>query len=655
MRKQLLAAALLLIVLRGVAETQTPSPTGQAALQKVDVIREGDQVRVEISGRGPLRPKLSTLDSPPRVVVALPNTGMTTTQRHIDVNSPHVKAVRIGNDGQTPPTTRVVVDCLESCRYELMPGSDDKVVVRVSVGGAPAPATAKNAEKPAPSAPAPSAPAPSVPAPPVAKKKEAPAASVPAPPVAKKKAAPAASAPAPAVTASNQASAPSSENPPQNTEPSPPSAAMEAPQATTPLYEQKPVSAGKYNGPGGCAASSCHGSVQPKSTTRILQNEYTIWIAQDKHARAFNVLQNNVSLRIGRILNLGKPPAQSPRCLVCHSLYVTPEQQAQTFELGDGVSCENCHGPASGWLGPHTTKNWPHEKSVALGMYDTRNLESRSGKCLTCHLGTADKFVDHEMIAAGHPDLTFELTLFTFVMPHHWKMPEEDKPWRQVQAWGVGQAVQLRESLNRLARRASGANGAVWPEYGELDCFACHHSLTKAEDSWRQERGYAGRRAGNPPWNESRVAVFRDLVGEISPSSSKQLDDEVSQLASLMNQLSGNREQIAASATRASAFADQLVKQVDGQGYDGALTLRLMRRVAADGTAISIEGERSAEQAAFTLDSLFRAYNQNEKPANGGETRAAIDGLFALLQNPSAYSAPQFAGQMKKVSEVLGR
>jgi hypothetical protein len=80
-----------------------------------------------------------------------------------------------------------------------------------------------------------------------------------------------------------------------------------------------------------------------------------------------------------------------------------------------------------------------------------------------------------------------------------------------------------------------------------------------------------------------------------------------------------------------------------------------MRRVAADGTAISIEGERAAEQGAFTLDSLFRAYNQNEKPANGPEIRAAIDGLFGQLQDPSAYSAPRFAVQMQKVSEILGR
>ncbi len=429
---------------------------------------------------------------------------------------------------------------------------------------------------------------------------------------------------------------------------------MSAPQTAPPLYEQKPVAAGKYNGPGGCAASSCHGSIQPKTTTRVLQNEYTTWISQDKHARAYGVLKNKVSDRIGKILNLGKPPAEAPKCLVCHSLYVPPELQAQTFELGDGVSCENCHGPASGWLGPHTTKNWPHEKSVQLGMYDTRNLEARTSKCLTCHLGTSEKFVDHEMIAAGHPDLTFELTLFTFVMPAHWKMPEEDKPWRQVQAWGVGQAVQLRDSLNRLARRA---NGTVWPEYAELDCFACHHSLTQADDSWRLKSDgyYTGRKAGVPAWNESRVVVFRDMVAEISPSASKQLDDEVSQLASLMNQLSQTREQIAASATRASAFADQVVKQVDAQGYDAALTLRLMRRVAADGAAISLEGERPAEQAAFTLDSLFRAYNQNEKPANATEVRAEIDGLFSQLKDPSGYSAPRFAEQMKKVSETIGR
>jgi len=142
-------------------------------------------------------------------------------------------------------------------------------------------------------------------------------------------------------------------------------------------------------------------------------------------------------------------------------------------------------------LGPHTTKDWPHEKSLQLGMYDTRDLIKRSERCLSCHLGTPEKFVDHEMIAAGHPDLTFELNLFSSVMPMHWKEPQ-DNAWRGVQVWSVGEAVQLQKGLERLARRASSAS---WPEYGELDCFACHHSLTKPEDSWRQSRDMrVGRR-----------------------------------------------------------------------------------------------------------------------------------------------------------------
>ena len=285
-------------------------------------------------------------------------------------------------------------------------------------------------------------------------------------------------------------------------------------------------------------------------------------------------------------------------------------------------------------------------------MYDNRNLIKRSEKCLSCHLGTADKFVDHEMIAAGHPDLTFELSYFTFYMPPHWKMPEQNNVWRRVQGWGVGQAVQLRESLYRLARRTESPN---WPEYAELDCFACHHSLTAPADSWRQEGGYPGRRPGNPPWNEARVVVFRDLVEELHPETAKRLNDELVRLAGLMNQLNGNRAEIGATANHAAGIAGELAIQLEMQAYDPALTLRLMRRIAADNKAIAAEGERSAQQAAMTLDDLLVAYNLNASQAMGPEVRAAIDSLIQQLQqNPSAYSAPRFAAQMQKASDALG-
>lgn len=407
---------------------------------------------------------------------------------------------------------------------------------------------------------------------------------------------------------------------------------------------------GKYNGPGGCASSSCHGSIQPRQITHVSQNEYSIWAGQDKHARAYQVLSNAVSLRIGKILNIGRPD-QSQKCLACHALSVLSEQRAETFELVDGVSCESCHGPASGWLGPHTTKDWPHEKSVQLGMYDTRDLIKRSERCLACHLGTSEKFVDHEMIAAGHPDLTFELNLFSSVMPLHWKEPT-DNAWRGVQVWGVGEAVQLQKGLERLARRAGSSS---WPEYGELDCFACHHSLTKPEDSWRQEVGYGGREPGVAAWNQSRYVVFRHIAKRSSPDKAQQLDVDITKLAALLGTRNGSPQEIASTATHAAATAAQFAQQLNAKSYDQAFALAVMKSIAQDGDSISVQGQRAAEQAAMSLDSLFAAYMQNNKGANDADMREAIKGLFQQVDNPSAYNAPRFAAQMQKVSAALSR
>jgi len=416
---------------------------------------------------------------------------------------------------------------------------------------------------------------------------------------------------------------------------------------------------GKYNGAGGCAASSCHGSIQPKTVTRVPQNEYSIWAGQDKHARAFQVLSNPVSIRIGKILKLDHPPSQTPRCLACHALSVPQEQRAETFDITDGVSCESCHGPASGWLGQHTVKDWPHERSVKeLGMIDLRDVAVRTHICLHCHLGTAEKSVDHELIAAGHPDLTFELNLFSAVMPRHWKDPKDTAGpgtnWVGTKEWAVGQAMQLRDGLDRLARRA---RSSTWPEFAEADCFACHHSLTKPEESWRlvSEDYYGDRKVGVPPWNTSRYVVFRYAAKEVDAASAEKLEAEVATLAASMNQLSGDREKIAGSAEQASTLARTLAGELNDRQYDGPFTLRLLRRIATDGALISDKGQRAAEQAAMALDSLFTVYKQNVTLPNDRELRTAIDQLFQQLDNPSAYDAPRFAAQMQKVSALLPR
>ena len=420
----------------------------------------------------------------------------------------------------------------------------------------------------------------------------------------------------------------------------------------------------KYIGPGSCAATSCHGSVKPIPDSRILQNEYSTWIIRDKHSRAYQALLGDVGERMALILKLGAKAEEAPKCLACHALNPAPEQRGRAFEISEGVSCENCHGPASAWLGPHATRAWPHEKSVAAGMHDTRDVIHRTEKCLECHLGARNKFVDHQMIAAGHPDLYFELDSFSAVMPRHWKVPRESEPgkpaedaaWVGVREWSAGQAVQLRTAMERLTWRARNERADkkdVWPEYSELSCFACHHALGAAKDSWRQEHGYVGRRPGDPAWNSSRYAVFRLLAKQIDSANAQELDRQLLAVSEEMSKLNPDRNAVASAASAAAPLAQRIAERLATMQYGQAVALRMLQRISDDAENIALADERAAEQAAMAIDSLYVAYSKDAKPANAAEVRAAINELFQQLENPSAYNADEFASLLRRIHTLL--
>jgi type IV pilus assembly protein PilQ len=141
MRKQFLTVllpVLVVVLITASAQTQsagTDAPK-HAALQKVNVVRTGDGLSVEISARGAVKPQLSTLDSPARIVVDLPNTVVATSRGLISVDGDGVKDVRLGMDGQSTPTTRIVVDLTKACRHELVPGRDNTLVLKLYTNSA---------------------------------------------------------------------------------------------------------------------------------------------------------------------------------------------------------------------------------------------------------------------------------------------------------------------------------------------------------------------------------------------------------------------------------------------------------------------------------------------------------------------------------------
>jgi hypothetical protein len=373
------------------------------------------------------------------------------------------------------------------------------------------------------------------------------------------------------------------------------------------------ASAQTYVGAGGCASSNCHGGTtalaEPQS--RILGNEYATWAVADRHALAQKKLLEPRGKRMAEILRIADA-TRDKRCAACH-VVGSPEKS-----LSDGVACEACHGSAVKWLGPHTQAN-SHAESVRLGMNDTKDFGVRAKTCLACHLGRGEQIVDHEMIAAGHPDLAFELDSFTVAQPAHFREP---KPDAHVRAWAIGQSTALAEGMRLLAQHAEKA----WPEFSDMECYQCHHDLRL--DSWRIQRGYGSRKPGSVQVNLARFAVLRDVAPELNGP-----------LGQLLAANAMNGPAVAQAASMVAQAADALTaKYVTGELDAQAM----LHAIGADIQRIADTGVHSAEQATMSLDALSAALGR--KP--GG-----VAALYSYLERPSAYRPSEFVALYRKAAE----
>lgn len=395
----------------------------------------------------------------------------------------------------------------------------------------------------------------------------------------------------------------------------------------------------RYVGAGGCASSNCHGATSPLAVnvSRIMGHEYSVWSVRDKHSQAYAVLSNDRSKRMAQILGIADA-TKATECLDCHAA------GSPTRSLSDGVSCEACHGPAEQWLGPHVGDGQTHAQNVALGMIDTKNVEIRARTCLGCHAGTAEKKVDHRLIAAGHPDLPFELDTFSAALPMHWRpaAPAAGNSLPSLRAFAVGQAVALSEGMRMLASAA----GSHWPEFAELECYQCHHDLRR--DSWRIARGYAGRPAGSLLPNVSRFSVLRVVAAQAGGSRSASLDAAVDGLTGVVTSRFNDASAIAQAANRVKSEADALVGAFQQRDFTQAEAMALARALESNITRISNDGVQAAEQATMAIDAIVAA-----AAPEGVVLRESIRKLYDYLEHPSTYRPGEFAQLFRAVVKQL--
>ena len=325
--------------------------------------------------------------------------------------------------------------------------------------------------------------------------------------------------------------------------------------------------AARYVGTNSCAASNCHGG---DGSGPSWSSSYSDWVQRDSHARSYTVLLRERSRRIVRALGYSQPAHKSVVCLNCHALPPTPDgNTAHHDQLAtDGVSCEACHGPASLWITRHVRRGWPAEKSaraIALGFYDTDDLRMRIRACTGCHVGAPGRDVNHDLIAAGHPRLHFEMSTYHANLPRHWNDAADGKrhagrpaaskgSLRELKLWALGQVETFRARAELSVYRASNRS-APWPELTETRCFACHHDLRDAR--WRRSVvTRSGRRPGQFPW----AGWERSMVGVLSAIESTRPGAGLSQALARVDRVT---RPVAPDRERMRLEAAALARQLD--------------------------------------------------------------------------------------------
>lgn len=400
-----------------------------------------------------------------------------------------------------------------------------------------------------------------------------------------------------------------------------------------------------YLGPSTCSSTSCHGSTTPRTEFRIPQDEYTKWSGvsghPDKHRRAWQVLAEPLGQRIARNLGIAKA-TEAKQCLACHEPPVA--DRSEKFAVGEGVSCEHCHGPAAGWIDSHA-KGASHADNVARGLVDMKDMAQRTAQCLKCHLGAEDRRVDHALIAAGHPDLTFEIDTFTEAMPPHFKVEREATT--HLKNWALGQAQHLKSQMEYLATISTGSQ---WPDYARLDCAACHHPLQTPQNQWRLKQDKHGRAPGRPPFNTAQHAAFKHLARAVAPKDAAELERAVAAVYATLSTNSPGRGATAAAATRAAGEAAQMLAKVRTATYDFKLACKLILEVARDATGIADQGPRAGLQTVWLLDLLVRLPRHGSSGPMPSELKGQISDLYRQADLVSEFNAPHFAHDLQRFS-----
>jgi hypothetical protein len=298
-----------------------------------------------------------------------------------------------------------------------------------------------------------------------------------------------------------------------------------------------------------------------------------------------------------------------------------------------------------------------HAANVARGLVPLDDPSARAGRCLDCHFGSADagRFVDHRMMAAGHPRISFELDLFSTLQQHH----NEDGDYIQrkrrsngVTTWAVGQAMALERSLALFATPGRGTEG-MFPEFYFFDCHACHRRISDDPSFEPSAEGNPGRPIppGTPPYNDENMimlaAAARVAAPEIAPRFER--DSRAFHAA-----LARDRASAVAAAAKLRESARAVAADLS-RGVSRAQLFDIVHTIAGDAVSPRFTDYAGSVQAVMAVDTLLSALvGSGEVSAGQAQSiRGDINTAYRAVRDPNSYSPREFRASLGRAAAAI--